>query len=551
MLESLNATNKFEYQKITLEEQRSRRILGRLKGVIADFKNPTRNDRFYSEKLWENVFDSDLMKEQMANHCVFGELGHPEDRTETKMSKIAICLADFPKKGRDGKLYGVFDILNTPNGKILKTLCDYGCNIGVSSRGEGDLIPDYSGKESVDPDTYNCVCWDAVLLPAVKDARVQLVNESLNNKSLNNKTLKQALKESFNSASDVEKEIMNETLHKLGILNETYTIREMDNSFVVVDSEDKIINKFDNKDDAVDYATSLEYDSDTNNENETTIPEKDLDTDDVDDSIEVDNNESMVEELQSLISQNRKLEAKIISLNEQLSVCNAKEESQNEMIEKLRISISKQSQKYRQYAALSVHNKELQEELEKYKKANLAYRKVTEDLKSGILEERDDLNESLNQKDNDIKILNERLNSYVDKVKVLTEKMNEVQKDLELSKKNLSIKSTKSNELVEHYRKIAVNCVNNYIDSQARILGVDAKEIKQKLPKNYNFDDINKICESLQTYKINMNKLPFNTMLNESLPKANIRNVDNSLLVKNDNMDDIIDDQLLSLAGIN
>lgn len=551
MLESLNATNKFEYQKITLEEQQSRRILGRLKGVIADFKNPTRNDRFYSEKLWENVFDSDLMKEQMANHCVFGELGHPEDRTETKMSKIAICLADFPKKGRDGKLYGVFDILNTPNGKILKTLCDYGCNIGVSSRGEGDLIPDYSGKESVDPDTYNCVCWDAVLLPAVKDARVQLVNESLNNKSLNNKTLKQALKESFNSASDVEKEIMNETLHKLGILNETYTIREMDNSFVVVDSEDKIINKFDNKDDAVDYATSLEYDSDTNNENETTIPEKDLDTDDVDDTIEVDNNESMVEELQSLISQNRKLEAKIISLNEQLSVCNAKEESQNEMIEKLRISISKQSQKYRQYAALSVHNKELQEELEKYKKANLAYRKVTEDLKSGILEERGDLNESLNQKDNDIKILNERLNSSVDKVKVLTEKLNEVQKDLELSKKNLIIKSTKSNELVEHYRKIAVNCVNNYIDSQARILGVDAKEIKQKLPKNYNFDDINKICESLQTYKINMNKLPFNTMLNESLPKANIRNVDNSLLVKNDNMDDIIDDQLLSLAGIN
>lgn len=551
MLESLNATNKFEYQKITLEEQQSRRILGRLKGVIADFKNPTRNDRFYSEKLWENVFDSDLMKEQMANHCVFGELGHPEDRTETKMSKIAICLADFPKKGRDGKLYGVFDILNTPNGKILKTLCDYGCNIGVSSRGEGDLIPDYSGKESVDPDTYNCVCWDAVLLPAVKDARVQLVNESLNNKTLNNKTLKQALKESFNSASDVEKEIMNETLHKLGILNETYTIREMDNSFVVVDSEDKIINKFDNKDDAVDYATSLEYDSDTNNENETTIPEKDLDTDDVDDTIEVDNNESMVEELQSLISQNRKLEAKIISLNEQLSVCNAKEESQNEMIEKLRISISKQSQKYRQYAALSVHNKELQEELEKYKKANLAYRKVTEDLKSGILEERGDLNESLNQKDNDIKILNERLNSSVDKVKVLTEKLNEVQKDLELSKKNLIIKSTKSNELVEHYRKIAVNCVNNYIDSQARILGVDAKEIKQKLPKNYNFDDINKICESLQTYKINMNKLPFNTMLNESLPKANIRNVDNSLLVKNDNMDDIIDDQLLSLAGIN
>ena len=34
----------------------------------------------------------------------------------------------------------VFDILNTKCGQLLKTLCDYGTTIGISSRGEGDLI---------------------------------------------------------------------------------------------------------------------------------------------------------------------------------------------------------------------------------------------------------------------------------------------------------------------------------------------------------------------------------------------------------------------------
>ena len=98
------------------------------------------------------------MEEKIKNKVVFGELGHPSDRTETDISKAAIVLSEKPKLKRDGKLYGVFDILDTPNGRILKTLCDYGTTIGVSSRGEGDVVEDYDGQESVDPDTYSCEC---------------------------------------------------------------------------------------------------------------------------------------------------------------------------------------------------------------------------------------------------------------------------------------------------------------------------------------------------------------------------------------------------------
>ena len=40
-----------KYQRLTEEEKKSRGILGRLVGVCADFINPTRNGRKYSEQL--------------------------------------------------------------------------------------------------------------------------------------------------------------------------------------------------------------------------------------------------------------------------------------------------------------------------------------------------------------------------------------------------------------------------------------------------------------------------------------------------------------------
>lgn len=213
MLEKLGKT--FEYKKLTEAEQKQRGILGRLIGPCADFIQATRNGRKYSEELWENVFSNDLMKEKIKNRCCFGELGHPTDRTETDMEKIALCLAELPKKGSDGKLYGVFDILDTPNGRILKALCDYGCNIGISSRGQGDLITDLDGNEAVDPDTYDCECFDAVLMPGVEAARLKYVTESLNKE--NSKGLKLALTESLKKASDDDRKIMEETLKDLNI----------------------------------------------------------------------------------------------------------------------------------------------------------------------------------------------------------------------------------------------------------------------------------------------------------------------------------------------
>lgn len=219
MLKKVRTNEGIQYKKLSPEEMKERGILGRLIGPCADFNNATRNGRKYSEQLWENVFNDPIMQEKIRNGVCFGELGHPEDRTEIDMEKIAVCLREQPVKNEKGQLCAVFDILDTPNGRILKTLCDYGSTVGVSSRGQGDIITDIHGEEAVDPDTYECECWDVVLVPAVESARMTYVKEGLEDKKV--LKLKKALTESLNNATEEDKKVMEETLKELNIhLNE-------------------------------------------------------------------------------------------------------------------------------------------------------------------------------------------------------------------------------------------------------------------------------------------------------------------------------------------
>lgn len=266
MLENL-VTDKLDYKKLSPEEQQKRGILGRLVGVIADSKNATRNGRKYSEKLWENVFKDPIMKERIETNCCFGELGHPTDREETDMEKIAICMDGLPKKDSNGRLQAVFNILDTPNGRILKTLCDYGCKIGVSSRGSGEVSSNFDGTEDVDPDSYECQGFDAVIIPAVKEARLNYVTEQLD-KTRYNKTLRARLQESYEKASADDKKIMKETFENIGVEFEksypvefTYTYESDDTPYtnyfghlnVVADSEKEALEK------AEAYVNSPEY----------------------------------------------------------------------------------------------------------------------------------------------------------------------------------------------------------------------------------------------------------------------------------------------------
>ena len=105
-------------------------------------------------------------------------------------------------KFNDDTLTGGFDILDTQKGRTLKALLDYGCIMGVSSRGQGDLSNN-GEYEEVDPDTYDFAGFDVVLTPAVKRAR-QKVTESNKNNNTKLKPLTESLNAEINNTNSVD-----------------------------------------------------------------------------------------------------------------------------------------------------------------------------------------------------------------------------------------------------------------------------------------------------------------------------------------------------------
>ena len=155
--------------------------LGKLRGPIADWNDSTRNKRFYSRELWVKVFDTPWVQEAIQTHTLFGEADHPEERIEPLLTQAAVVLTDYVFDDTNKVVFGSFDILDTPSGRILRTLAEYGCELGVSSRGRGQLVT-RNGRQEVDPDSYMFGGFDVVALPAVKKARQKFILESTSTK---------------------------------------------------------------------------------------------------------------------------------------------------------------------------------------------------------------------------------------------------------------------------------------------------------------------------------------------------------------------------------
>lgn len=470
-------------------------ILGVLRGPVAEFIAPTRNGRMYDEATWDEVFKRPLVKEMFEAGGLLGELNHPEDRLETDLSKVCVCMPEPPKKNKDGCLTASFDILDTPNGRIVQTLAKYGYKLGASSRADGDTLEGYDGVEHVNPDTFDLKGFDIVLLPAVKKARLTLA-ESLQ------KDVKAALLEQLNKSSEDDKKVMLETLNSLNI--------------------------------------NLQSDS-------SSVAEKNESA--------VNDGDEVISQLQEALKTNRTLEKQVGELQEKLSVCYAKEAKLEEELTRYKSSITILSDGVRAAKGLKEENDSLVEQLsqkdalisDKDKKIS----QMTEAAKVS-LNSRKGLQESLSSKDARISSLQENLETLrkdAEKEKqTLVENIEELKKDSEIKAKNYSSKIKRANELVEHYKNVAKKAVDKYIDSRARMIGVTSQEIKNRLKEDYSFSDIDKVCESLQGFKLNISKLPFDV----DGKKARIRVQESMepIKPKTPEIDDEVDDSLLRMAGL-
>jgi len=489
------------FEDLTTEEKEKRHILGRLYGPIADVINPTRNGRKYSEQLWENVFNNPIMQEKIKNGVCFGELGHPEDRTEIDMSKVAVCMPEAPKKDKEGHLIGYFDILDTPNGRILKTLCDYGSTLGISSRGTGDLYTDDDGEEAVDPETYDCECFDIVLVPAVESARLTFT-EGLNK----NKTMKQALTESLESANDEERKVMKEALDSLNIK---------------LDSNSEM--------------------------SEDIVSETPKQTEDETKEAVDDGSEELIKSLQEALSEKSQLEERVNTLQKQVAVSDAKVTKLEEDLEKSKSTIIRLTSLAKNSRESAKKVSTLEEELKVKNQTIDKLTKEKEELEANSTKEPTVITESLENKDVTIKELNENLESSKAHEKELQDLNESLEKKLTDSTKlveELNDKVTEVTKIKEGYKKLSNDVVSRYIELRAKNIGVKPEDIKGRLNKRYSLNDIDNVCESLMAYELNASKLPYNI---DRKVKVKINQPER---VQSPNDDDYVDDTLASVAGL-
>ena len=144
----------------------------KIRGVFlqADIKN--RNGRVYPMQVLEKEvakYNRNFIREKRA----YGELGHPEGPT-VNLERVSHLTTSLVPDGKN--FIGEAKIMETPMGKIVKSLMDEGCKLGVSSRGMGSL-QQKGGTNYVKDDFYLATAADIVADPSAPNAFVEGIME--------------------------------------------------------------------------------------------------------------------------------------------------------------------------------------------------------------------------------------------------------------------------------------------------------------------------------------------------------------------------------------
>ena len=150
---------------IIAEDTTKSTILGTFTGKCCDAAVVNNNDMKLDRELFENLIKSDEYKDAMEHRYYIGFLGHPEDPNCQDFKDGCIVMTSMEIKDND-EVYGTFDLIDTPVGRIVKSFIDAGVQFGISIRGAGDV----DAEGNVDPDTFIFRGFDLVAFPAYNDA---------------------------------------------------------------------------------------------------------------------------------------------------------------------------------------------------------------------------------------------------------------------------------------------------------------------------------------------------------------------------------------------
>ena len=155
------------------------------KAVLQTANEKNFNNRVYPAEVLNQVVQKLAPKAQAKN--LFSELDHPLPETSdpdvlkrravaVKLKEACAVITDIQFDGQS--VTGVFEVLDTPNGRILRALVKDGAQIGFSLRAVGSVDKQPDGTLVVT--SLNPVTYDVVSTPSHSSAIVtEILNENL------------------------------------------------------------------------------------------------------------------------------------------------------------------------------------------------------------------------------------------------------------------------------------------------------------------------------------------------------------------------------------
>jgi len=146
-----------------------------IEGIIMQGDIQNRNGRVYPKETLireMNRYNKNYVEAKRA----YGELGHPAGPT-INLDRVSHMFTELKEDGSN--VIGRAKIMETPMGKIVKSLIDEGANLGISSRGMGSIKKNKQGIMEVQNDFMLATAGDIVADPSAPDASVKGVMEGV------------------------------------------------------------------------------------------------------------------------------------------------------------------------------------------------------------------------------------------------------------------------------------------------------------------------------------------------------------------------------------